>query len=581
MICTKFSHETRARLFRAVAFAIAVAAIPPDASAAPSTPPATLYDVTTLWAGSATNYTAGMGGAYAGFMAFDNGSKTDSYRRWITTKSANMYVTYTFNEATPIDAIGIYMGVVPGRAPKDWTFSGSNDNSTWTTLDTQTDETNWSAYEFRYYKFVNDTPYRYYKFNCTANNGDSSYMEVQELEFYNDLSVPPTGGEVDLTTSAAGYVNGQSGNYAGYKADNAFDNFGNKSRTDSESRWLAAKSSNMYAIYRFSRPTAVDAIGIYLTADSTARAPKDWTFSGSNDKSTWTTLDARTGETGWKQFDFRYYKFVNDTPYTYYRFSCTANNGDANCMGIQEIEFYHSQSGPGTAKWTNAGETDLVTDAGNWNPALPRWATTAYIDDTGATPAVVPAGEIVYSGLVVGNGSGKSAKVAQTNGTVRLLDSVLKIGCEGGSGEYCISGGVLETKRLEGGNGTASAVFDGGVLRAMANNAAILKDIPDIQLKAGGITIDTQGYDLVIDNCVFNVTPGGKITVIGGGTVTFSNATIALTGGTSRAFTVAERADGGTFVGVPVLATRGCKLVVSGDRKTIRIVPLGLTISVR
>ena len=384
-----------------------------------------------------------------------------------------------------------------------------------------------------------------------------------------------------MTTSAAGSRCAESGTYAGYGAARAFNNGLN--RSDSESRWLASKAANMYVTYMFNRATAVDAIGVYITGDAngSSRAPKDWTFSGSNDNSTWTLLDTRSGETDWKTAEFRYYKFENDTPYKYYKFNCTDNNGDANCMGIQELEFYNSQSGPGTANWRGCGETDLLTDAGNWNPSLPRWATTAYIDDTGATPAVVPEGEVVYSGLVVGNGSGNSAKLVQTNGTVRLLDSVLTIGRESGAGEYCISGGVLETKGVTGGDGVAIAEFDGGTLCAMAKNVSFLKDIPSVRLKDGGVTIDTEGYGLGITNCTFCVSSRGKITAVGGGKVTFTDVTITLAAGSSGAITFAERTDDGVFEGVPILNARGYKLRISDDNKSIRIIPPGFMLVVR
>jgi hypothetical protein len=67
------------------------------------------------------------------------------------------------------------------RAPKDWTLKGSNNGSSWTTLDTRTNETSWGDFELRSYAVTGAAAYRYFRLNITANNGDGTYTEVDEL----------------------------------------------------------------------------------------------------------------------------------------------------------------------------------------------------------------------------------------------------------------------------------------------------------------------------------------------------------------------------------------------------------------
>lgn len=58
-----------------------------------------------------------------------------------------------------------------GMAPKDWLMQGSNNDADWDTLDTATNETDWSQGEKRtFHCDVKDTPYRYFKLNISANN---------------------------------------------------------------------------------------------------------------------------------------------------------------------------------------------------------------------------------------------------------------------------------------------------------------------------------------------------------------------------------------------------------------------------
>src|SRR6266550_5069993 len=71
------------------------------------------------------------------------------------------------------------------RGPKDWTIQGSTDDSSYTTLDTETSQTSWSTgveVSFTVNGGVT-TPYRYFKFNVTANQG-IAYTEVGDLKYY-------------------------------------------------------------------------------------------------------------------------------------------------------------------------------------------------------------------------------------------------------------------------------------------------------------------------------------------------------------------------------------------------------------
>jgi hypothetical protein len=69
---------------------------------------------------------------------------------------------------------------VPGRDPKDWQFQGSNDGSTWTTLDTQSDQTFIDRFQMKTFKVDSPDAYRYHRLNITANNGAKG-THVSEL----------------------------------------------------------------------------------------------------------------------------------------------------------------------------------------------------------------------------------------------------------------------------------------------------------------------------------------------------------------------------------------------------------------
>ena len=168
----------------------------------------------------------------------------------------------------------------------------------------------------------------------------------------NDVFVP-------LTTADSGAVATNSAAHAQYGANGAFDD----NRSDTNGRWLAVKADHMFVVYEFDEATAVDTLRVWNGSDSAggyasaSRAPKAWTFSGSNDGETWTTLDTRSNETGWSASgESRMYSFDNDTAYLYYKFDCTALNGASDYLQIWELEFYCLGDGGGSGGGGTTGE---------------------------------------------------------------------------------------------------------------------------------------------------------------------------------------------------------------------------------
>jgi len=86
-------------------------------------------------------------------------------------------------------------------SPKSWTFQGSNDNTTYTTLDTQTNITGWGASEEKTYTFANTTAYRYYQLYVTAGNNDD-YLVIQQLKIY----APDYADTTILSQSSTGNI---------------------------------------------------------------------------------------------------------------------------------------------------------------------------------------------------------------------------------------------------------------------------------------------------------------------------------------------------------------------------------------
>ncbi len=75
---------------------------------------------------------------------------------------------------------------VENRAPKTWTFEGSPDGTTWTVLDTRTNQATWAMGEKRTYTISNTTAYRYYRINVSLNQGGTT-LAIADTEFLTSL----------------------------------------------------------------------------------------------------------------------------------------------------------------------------------------------------------------------------------------------------------------------------------------------------------------------------------------------------------------------------------------------------------
>ena len=106
--------------------------------------------------------------------------------QWSTLATTG-YVTLDFNSVKKFGKYSVRATDADSaktEMPKDWQFQGSNDETTQTTLDTQTNQSNWANSEVRTYTFTNNTKYRYCKFNVTANNGNTGKTSCDDLTIY-------------------------------------------------------------------------------------------------------------------------------------------------------------------------------------------------------------------------------------------------------------------------------------------------------------------------------------------------------------------------------------------------------------
>lgn len=169
----------------------------------------------------------------------------------------------------------------------------------------------------------------------------------------------------------ASVVTGTSStNFPGDTPANAFDgNSGTFWTTNAVSTgWLRAEMSAAVALNEYA---------ITGRAGFTGRSPNSWTFEGSNDGSSWTTLDTRSSVT-WSGGETKTYTFSNTTAYLYYRLNVSANNGDTY-LGLAELTLplVTDQSGNGRSLTSLSGAAPSATSGGAVLATALEWSSAA------------------------------------------------------------------------------------------------------------------------------------------------------------------------------------------------------------
>lgn len=289
-------------------------------------------------------------------VLFDNvfEHRSDHRAALYVTNNAPFEVTYDFGAPVCVNRYRLHYGSLSGnadRAPGTWTLAGSADKETWTVVDAHTAEGNWSFPDVRTFDCADPRPFRYYRLEVTAPVwGD--FMELYQIEYFSGAlitSSPADGFPVTDLTAEDATCASASDLYAGTAAT-LFDN---QFFYDQTSHRICANKFPTWFAYDFGEPTLVNGYTIHFNGIYEHRAPKAWTFEGTDDPDgNWKTLDRRADVTGWTKGAARSYAFANERKYRHYRLAVTASNGEG-VLELYQLEF-------GTAR----GQLHVNVDSG-------------------------------------------------------------------------------------------------------------------------------------------------------------------------------------------------------------------------
>lgn len=208
----------------------------------------------------------------------------------------------------------------PERDPTHWELQGSNDTSSWTTLDSRIEESFTGRNQTREFIIENEEAYSYYRLFITKNGG-SDAVQISEWRLLSleliDPSLP-----VDLSLQSTLTVSEEN-------ADGAQGAEGSLKLIDRDTstKYLASFSSDFWLQQSLETARTVSQYTLTSGNDSPDRDPMNWELLGSQDGENWDVVDTRSGEMFAERNLTQTYLVENTMAYSHYRLLISANNG--------------------------------------------------------------------------------------------------------------------------------------------------------------------------------------------------------------------------------------------------------------
>jgi predicted alpha-1,2-mannosidase len=135
---------------------------------------------------------------------------------------------------------------------------------------------------------------------------------------------------------------------------------------DKTSKWLVFASSGWLAV-ELQQPVVVRRYALTSANDSPERDPRNWTLEGSDDGSSWTTVDTQTDQTFSDRFVTKVYEFTNEVPFRRYRL----NVGSVTSGGIVQLAELQLSNGDDNSDLSTPMTSEVGRGPGSsWNAKL-------------------------------------------------------------------------------------------------------------------------------------------------------------------------------------------------------------------
>ena len=356
-----------------------------------------VQEVTTLanLAGATITGRARISDGEAETMAFDK----DLDSKWldnggVPSVEEPSWVQLEFTQGHAVSSLFITSANdAPERDPENFDLLASNDGENWVTLASFLGESFDERFERKEFSFSNGLEYSFYRLNINKNKGDTSLMQLSEIQL-----VGPIYASTDHTDPVGtGAITGRARISDNEAETMAFDN-------DAQSKWLdnggvPSVEEPSWVQVDFPEAVAVNVLAITSANDGPERDPENFTLLGSNDGGvTWTTIGDWLGESFDERFERKLFSADNALAYSTYRLNITKNKGDSNLMQLGEIELIGPKI-PSVQHSHSAGaaytERARISDGEAGAMAFDNDVQTKWLDNGGAPSVEEPSWVVV------------------------------------------------------------------------------------------------------------------------------------------------------------------------------------------
>ncbi|MBF4466285.1 discoidin domain-containing protein [Flavobacterium sp. LC2016-12] len=127
----------------------------------------------------------GAEGGEGSLKLIDNDLNTKFLVGGLDTNNINFWMQQELTEAAVVNKYNFTSGNdAPDRDAKNWELLGSNDGSAWTSLDKRTNQVFSGRNQTREFVVENETAYKYYRINITANYGSDAIQISEWRQYY-------------------------------------------------------------------------------------------------------------------------------------------------------------------------------------------------------------------------------------------------------------------------------------------------------------------------------------------------------------------------------------------------------------
>jgi autotransporter-associated beta strand protein len=384
--------------------------------------------------------------------------------------------------------------------------------------------------------FVNETDINPETFSGVLQNGGSAGLGLTKSGT-GVLNLTNVNTYTDVTTVAGGTLNVASTG-AITSSTGAQIIVGNTASVNAVLKIAGSVSANDTAVGQFGSSlivgTVANAVGAVQMTDGTLTAAEQIGLgNGAVTNATLTTSPPNNPYAGFLQT------------------GGNATAGSFVVVGFNNDRSVYSMSGNSTLTLNS----NLITIAAGGTGAIGEMdlSGNASVNSTATTGNAATIG-----GIFVGE-VGSGILNVSGNASMSLTGWGLRIGHNAGAtGTVNLDGGVVTTVSVSQGGGAGIINFNGGTLKAAADNTAFMPNLTTATIHGGGLTIDTNGHAITVAQPLlapaagFSLTdPTGSITVSGGGFI--APPQVVISGGSgSGASAIANIDSNGNLTGITI-----------------------------